>query len=186
MFNKGFTIKSISILGIMLISSLAFAQKPKYNKKSNNYSNSSAFYINTGVGFSGHGVPFYIGFDYNDVHPDISLGGSFGIRNWSRAHKDHYHDYRSWNISFNGNYHFNRIMNIPNNFDFYAGLNIGYYNYKEKDDHFHDEWAYYNSGMGIGLQIGGRWFITDVIGLNLQFGGGSQYTGGNFGVTFRL
>lgn len=169
---------------------VAQTHKPKYNKKSNNYSNGADFYINTGVGINSHGVPFYIGLDYNAVHPDISIGGSFGIHNIKHYHKNHYHEYRSWNISFNGNYHFNRIMNIPNNFDFYAGLNIGYYNYKDKKDHYpdhpHDEYSHYHSGIGVGLQVGGRWFITDKIGLNLQFGGGTQYSSGNFGITFRL
>ncbi|KXX71614.1 hypothetical protein [Flammeovirga sp. SJP92] len=175
------------ILPIVLLITVLFslestAQNSTKKRSSSNYSNGSNFYINTGVGVNTRGVPFYLGLDYNGVHPDISIGGSFGIHNYKHYHKNYHHGYRAWNLSFNGNYHFNRILNIPNNFDFYAGLNVGLYCYNDRRNHPIDNWSYFR----IGAQIGGRWFITEKFGLNLQFGGGTQYSGGNFGVTFRL
>ncbi|NME69891.1 hypothetical protein [Flammeovirga aprica] len=172
---------SIVLLITVLFSLESTAQNTK-RRTSSNYSNGSKFYLNTGVGVNTRGVPFYIGLDYNGVHPDISIGGSFGIHNYKHYHKNHYRGHRAWNLSFNGNYHFNRIMNIPNNFDFYAGANIGLYSYSDRHDYPIDNWSY----IRMGLQIGGRWFINDTIGLNLQFGGGTQYSGANFGLTFRL
>ncbi|MBD0401885.1 hypothetical protein [Flammeovirga sp. EKP202] len=169
---------SIVLLITVLFSLDSTAQNSKKKNTSSNYSNGSDFYINTGVGVNTKGIPFYFGLDYNGVHPDISIGGNFGIHSFKHRH----HGYRAWNLSFNGNYHFNRILNIPNNFDFYAGLNVGLYNYNDRKDYPIDNWSH----VRIGAQIGGRWFITDKFGLNLQFGGGTQYSGGNFGVTFRL
>ncbi|OHX67892.1 DUF3575 domain-containing protein [Flammeovirga pacifica] len=173
-----------TLLTLMTLAQLTAQNK---NNAASNFSNGSDFYVNAGVGFNGRGVPFYLGLDYNALHPDISLGGSFGINNWEEYHHNHYHKYNSWNITFNGNYHFNKIMNIPNNFDFYAGANIGYYQYSEsRDDIYYDDHRKYHNGIGVGIQVGGRWFFTEKIGLNLQFGGGTQYTAGNFGVTIRL
>ena len=46
------------------------------------------------------------------------------------------------------------------------------------------------SGFGVpvylGLQIGGRYFFTKNLGLNLQFGGGINTFGGRIGLTYKL
>ncbi|WP_366185107.1 hypothetical protein [Flavobacterium ovatum] len=40
--------------------------------------------------------------------------------------------------------------------------------------------------LGLGLQIGGRYFFTDRFGINLQFGGGNVTSGGKIGITYKL
>jgi hypothetical protein len=40
------------------------------------------------------------------------------------------------------------------------------------------------SGLGLGAQIGGRYFFKDNFGLNLEFGGGNALSGGKFGITY--
>ncbi|MBA4250591.1 MAG: hypothetical protein C0442_02545 [Chlorobiaceae bacterium] len=133
--------------------------------------------VNVGVGFSNWGVPIYLGFDHY-VSNDISLGleGSF------RSHNENHHEHNIIGFSGNGNYHFNRVLNIPRNFDFYAGLNIGYYSWTDHDNNY----ANHNTGLGLGAQVGGRYFFSSKAGINLEFGGGNAFSGGKFGLTIKL
>ena len=78
-------------------------------------------------------------------------------------------------LSGNANYHFNTILEIPSNWDFYAGLNIGYFFWATSDDYPGTE----SSGLGLGAQIGGRYFFSRNFGLNLEFGGGNAFSGEN-------
>lgn len=122
-------------------------------------------FLNAGLGFSNHGIPVNVGMDFG-VGSDISLG--FDV-----THRFDYED-ANWGAAGNANYHFNSLLNIPSSFDLYAGLNIGA---KFGND---------NSGLDLGAQIGGRYFFTNNFGLNLQFGGGNNFSGGRIGVTFKL
>lgn len=137
--------------------------------------------INAGVGFSTWGVPVYLGFDYG-VHPDISLGAEISYRGYDDTWDND--KYRHSVIGFlgNANYHFNTVLNIPSNWDFYAGLNLGFYSwnspYGYKGNH--------TSGLGLGAQIGGRYFFSDKVGINLEFGGGNAFSGGKFGLTIKI
>ncbi|NME68491.1 hypothetical protein [Flammeovirga aprica] len=158
----------------LLITTLSLAQekqqKTTTSRSGGSYSAGHAWFLNTGFGFSNHGIPFYIGGEYTGFHPDISVGGVFSYHNRWDNHKDR----SAWTLSAVGNYHFNRLLNLSSEWDVYAGANVGFYGY-----------SHANTGFGGGIQVGGRWFITDLIGLNLQFGGGTV-SGGQFGVTFRL
>ena len=135
--------------------------------------------LNAGIGFSGWGIPVYVGLDFG-VHPDISLG----IEGSIRSYKEDYHDanYKSsiFGLSFNGNYHFNRVLEIPKDWDLYAGLNIGYYFWATSPDYPGDA----SSGVGLGAQIGGRYFFKNNFGLNLELGGSNAFSGGKFGITY--
>jgi outer membrane immunogenic protein len=137
--------------------------------------------LNVGVGLSSWGIPIYIGFDHG-VSQDITLGLELSYRAYKEKHKNIY--YNSGIIGFlgNGNYHFNRILHIPNKFDFYAGLNIGFYSWSSPSNYYRGN----NSGIGLGLQVGGRYFISSKAALNLEFGGGNAFSGGKFGLTFKL
>jgi hypothetical protein len=73
-------------------------------------------------------------------------------------------------------------MNIPSNFDFYAGLNIGFYIWSSPNNYY----GTHSSGLGLGAQVGGRYFFSKNAGLNLEFGGGNAFSGGKFGLTFKL
>lgn len=137
--------------------------------------------FNAGVGFSSWGVPLYFGFDYG-VHEDITIGGEVSFRSYHEHWAgDNYH-FSVIGISGNGNYHFNRVLNIPSNWDFYAGLNLGFYIWSAPSDYN----GSHTSGMGLGAQVGGRYYFNDRLGVNLEFGGGNAFSGGKFGISLKL
>lgn len=75
-------------------------------------------------------------------------------------------------------------MNIPRDFDFYGGASLTYYIWDYDDnygDHDPDK-----TSLGLGLQVGGRYFFNDSFGINLEFGGNTGTSGAKFGVTFKL
>lgn len=158
---------------IMVLTTIAiFAQSPLPKGKSQ---------INAGVGFSTWGIPVYLGFDYG-VHPDISLGAELSYRGYNDNWHDNDYRHSVIGILGNANYHFNTVLDIPSNWDFYAGLNIGFYSWNSPNDYE----GTHTSGLGLGAQIGGRYFFSNKAGINLEFGGGNAFSGGKIGLTFKL
>jgi outer membrane immunogenic protein len=137
--------------------------------------------INAGVGFSERGIPIYFGFDHG-IHNNVSLGGEFSYRGYKDTWRGNSYKHNIAGIAMNGNYHFNQVLNIPSNWDFYAGLNLGFFIWGS--DKAYD--GPYSSGLGLGAQIGGRYYFSPKTGINLEFGGGNAFSGGKFGLTFRL
>jgi hypothetical protein len=118
--------------------------------------------LNFGLGFSGRGLPAYVGMDFA-VHNDWTVGPvakvvideDFGFGLLGRF-----------------DYHWNRLIGIPSEWDFYAGASLGFISGDDFD-------------VDLGLQVGGRWYWSDKWGLNLEFGGGTGY-GGSLGVSMKL
>lgn len=137
--------------------------------------------LNAGLGFSDWGVPIYCGVDFG-VHPDITLGIEGSLRSYSDNWGNHSYSHTIFGFSGNGNYHFNKVLEIPSNWDFYAGLNLGFYIWSSTAGYGGSG----SSGLGLGLQVGGRYFINNKFGLNLEFGGGNAFSGGKFGITYRF
>ncbi len=164
--------KLILALGFALVTTFSFSQSPLPLGKAQ---------LNLGVGLSGWGIPVYIGFDYS-VHKDITLGAEFSYRSYREHWKDNYYHHGIMGFSGNANYHFNSVLGIPQNWDFYAGLNLGFYSWSSPNDYYGD----HTSGLGLGGQIGGRYYFSDKIGINLEFGGGNAFSEGKFGLTFKL
>lgn len=137
--------------------------------------------VNAGLGFSSWGLPVYGGLDYG-LMDDITIGaeGSFRTFNDNIAGVKYTHTVIG--ISGNGNYHFNTLLDIPSEWDFYAGLSIGFYMWNSSAGYTGNN----ASGLGLGAQIGGRYFINDKLGLNLELGGGNATSGGKFGITYIL
>ncbi len=138
--------------------------------------------INVGFGFSSWGVPFYAGFDYG-IDRDFTIGAEFSYRsyddNWN--HRNWHHSIMGF--SGNANYHFNSLFKIRNSkIDLYAGINVGFFVWSSDNDYDGD----YTSGLGLGGQIGMRYYLSRSVGLNLEFGGGNSFSGGKLGLTFRL
>jgi hypothetical protein len=162
----------LASFGLLLMSKTALGQNPLPVGKSQ---------LNFGVGLSGWGIPVYVGLDYG-VHRDITVGGEFSYRSYREYWRNDYYSHNIVGLSANGNYHFNTILDIPEKWDFYAGLNLGFYVWSSP--------AYYggshSSGLGLGGQIGGRYNVSRKLGLNLEFGGGNAFTGGKFGLTLKL
>ncbi|MDZ4181642.1 MAG: hypothetical protein U1B83_02100 [Candidatus Cloacimonadaceae bacterium] len=137
--------------------------------------------FNAGVGFSSWGVPIYLGLDYG-ISRDVSLGGEFSYKSYRERWQNNNYDHSIIGISGNLNYHFNHVLNIPSNWDFYAGLNVGFYVWNTPD--VYD--GPHRSGLGLGAQIGGRYYFTENFGVNLELGGGNAFSGGKLGVTIKL
>ncbi len=137
--------------------------------------------FNAGVGFSSWGVPVYVGFDYG-VHKDITVGGEFSYKSYHEKYQNHNYDHSIVGISGNANYHFNYLLSIPQDWDFYAGLNVGYYVWNSPSDYD----GTYRSGLGLSAQIGGRYYFTNSVGVNLEFGGGNAFSGGKIGISLKL
>lgn len=137
--------------------------------------------LNFGVGLSSWGIPLYIGFDHG-VHPNITIGGEFSYRSFNDHYRKYKYHHSIYGFSGNANYHFNNLLNIPSNWDFYAGLNIGFYQWNSPNDYD----GSYNSGLGLGAQIGGRYYFTEKLGINLELGGGNVFSEGKFGLSLKL
>lgn len=162
--------KSVFLISFFFTLS-AFSQSPLPNGMNQ---------FNAGVGISSWGVPIYVGFDHS-VHNNVSLGLELSYRYY-----DDYWEYYSYHhsvigISGNVNYHFNQVLRIPNNWDFYAGLNLGFYIWNSPET-YHGN---HTSGLGLGGQIGGRYYFTRSTGINFEFGGGNAFSGGKIGISYR-
>jgi opacity protein-like surface antigen len=158
---------------ILLVAVVAmFAQNPVVQGQSQ---------FNAGFGFSNWGVPIYLGLDYG-VSPDFTLGGEFSYNAYHEDYRDHYYDHSIIGISGNANFHFNRVLQIPDNWDFYAGLNLGFYIWDSPDNYN----GSHTSGLGLGGQVGTRLYITDNVGVNLEFGGGNAFSGGKLGISIKM
>jgi outer membrane immunogenic protein len=164
--------KLFLVSALVLISLFTFAQSPLPTGRTQ---------INFGVGLSEYGVPLYIGFDHS-VHKDITLGAEFSFRGYDEYWDGYYYHHNIMGFSGNANYHFNTVFNIPQNWDLYAGLNLGFYVWTAPDNYPGN----YSSGLGIGAQIGGRYYFTNRVGINLEFGGGNEFSGGKLGVTIKI
>lgn len=164
--------KQIFFILLIVATATTFAQNPigKGQKQ-----------FNAGLGFSSWGLPIYLGMDFG-VHQDITLGGELSFRSYNEKYFNHSYSHTIIGISGNGNYHFNRILKIPSEWDFYAGLNVGFYIWSSSSD-YHGGNA---SGLGLGGQIGGRYYFSKKLGLNIEFGGGNAFSGGKIGISVKL
>jgi len=141
--------------------------------------------LNAGFGFSTWGMPVYAGLDFG-VHPDLTIGPQLSFRSYSETFRDfngtkYDYSHSIFVIAFNGNYHFNTLLNISSEWNIYAGLTLGYYIWSSPSGYLGKR----NSGIGIDAQIGGRYFFSENIGVNLEFGGGTA-SGGKIGITYKF
>jgi len=137
--------------------------------------------LNAGLGLSTWGVPVYLGIDFGAAR-DFTVGGELSFRSYNDNYNGSGYNHSVIGISGNGNYHFNTVLDIPNDWDFYAGLSLGYYVWTSTSDYPGNR----SSGIGLGAQVGGRYYFSQKVGLNLELGGGSTFSGGKIGLTFKL
>jgi outer membrane immunogenic protein len=162
----------LSILFFTIVVSAVNAQNPLPKGKSQ---------LNVGIGLSDWGIPVYLGIDHG-ISTDFTIGGELSYRSYKENWKDNRYRHGITGISANLNYHFNRILKMPKEFDLYAGANVGFYVWSSPDSYDGD----HTSGLGLSGQLGGRYYFNNKIGLNLEVGGGNAFSGGKFGLTFRL
>ncbi len=135
--------------------------------------NTGQMQFNVGTGFTNYGLPLYVGLDYG-VNPDITVGGELSPR---------FRNHGTWvGIYANGNYHFVNLLNMPSNTDFYAGLSLGYDLWLKNKNSSKDD----DSGLDWGFQIGGRYYFTNQLGVNVEFFGGWHVSGTKVGLSYKL
>jgi hypothetical protein len=137
--------------------------------------------MNVGVGFSGWGLPVFVGVDYG-VHQDVTIGAELSYRNYRNKYVGVQYNHTVLGFLVNGNYHFNTLLELPDPWDLYAGLNLGFYSWVSSDKYPGNS----GSGLGLGLQIGGRYYFSDKLGVNLELGGGNTVSGGKIGLTVKF
>ncbi|MDD4921110.1 MAG: hypothetical protein PHS30_01385 [Bacteroidales bacterium] len=164
--------KVIFAIAFVMIAGYSFSQSPLPVGRSQ---------FNIGVGLSDMGTPFYLGIDHS-VLPDVTIGGEFSYRAYRENWNSNYYNHNIMGFSGNGNYHFNSLLGIPKTWDFYAGLNLGFYVWTSPDTYEGSN----SSGLGLGGQIGGRYYLSNKVGLNLEFGGGNAFSGGKIGLSLKL
>jgi len=165
--------KSIILtIAFVTISLISFSQSPVGTGRNQ---------LNLGVGLSGWGIPVYIGFDHG-ISQDITLGAELSYRSYRENWQNYAYNHGIAGISGNLNYHFNRILSIPSRWDLYAGVNVGFYIWNSPTTYDGN----HRSVLGLGGQIGARYFLSNKVGLNLEFGGGNAFSGGKFGITIKI
>jgi outer membrane immunogenic protein len=165
-------IVAIAFVFISFISFISFSQNPS-SRGSNQ--------LNLGVGFSGWGIPLYVGFDHF-INRDITLGAELSYRSYREDWNHNIYNQGITGISGNLNYHFNRVLSIPSRWDLYAGVNLGFFVWSSPTAYDGNN----HSGLGFAGQIGTRYNLTNRVGLNLEFGGGNAFAGGKFGLTIKI
>ncbi len=164
--------KIILSLTLILITSLAYSQSALYRGSNQ---------LNLGMGFSDSGIPLYIGFDHS-VLTDLTLGAELSYRGYNENWQNNYYVHNIIGISGNLNYHFNTLFGILPRWDLYAGANLGFYVWTSPDGYTGN----HSSNLGLGAQVGGRYYFSNSFGINIEFGGGNAFTGGKIGLSFRL
>jgi outer membrane immunogenic protein len=165
--------KCIFLTMFCLIATGVFAQSPLEVGR---------FQLNAGIGTSNWGTPVYVGLDYGACK-DITVGGELSYRSDSNYYGATKYRSSVVGIGVNGNYHFNRILQMSKKWNLYAGLGLNYFawsyennNYKSNND----------SNIGLGAQLGARYFFTSKFGVNFELGGGNATNGAKFGITYKL
>ena len=161
---------------------LAFTSCIAFNSVAQEYPlTKSSLQFNIGSGISNWGIPFNFGFDIG-LKYDISIGAELSYRNYSGEVANASYNSKILGFSGNGNYHFNRIFGMPPNWDFYAGINAGFYHWKS--DRGYDRVG--KSGFGFGIQVGGRYYWSEFWGINAELIGGNKVRTGKIGLSVRF
>jgi outer membrane immunogenic protein len=163
--------KLLIVLFLLIAVCAVFAQNPIGNGQTQ---------FDAGFGFSNWGNPAYVGLDYGI--DDFTLGGELSFDSWRENYNNNYYQHSIIGISGNANYHFNTLLEIPSNWDLYAGLNIGFYAWNSPDTYQ----GTHTSGLGIGGQVGTRFYFSRNFGVNLEFGGGNEFSGGKLGISVKI
>ena len=164
--------KVLISLSLVLITGFLFSQNPL---------RVGASQLNLGFGFSNSGVPVYIGFDHSILR-DVTIGAELSYRGYNERWQNDSYNHRVVGISGNANYHLNTILDISPRWDLYLGPNVGFYIWSSPDGYFGNN----SSRLGFGGQFGTRYYFSNKVGINLEFGGGNAFSGGKLGLTFRL
>jgi hypothetical protein len=173
--------KKLLIVPVMVLASF-FAQNAMAQGKPFDF-------INVGVGVSTWGIPIFAGVDFQ-VEDQITVGGQLNYRRYTERYNWQSNRIR-WThnileVSANANYHF---FEPGEDYDVYAGISAGYYIWstrlRDRVDGFDEEYIGDGvGGLGLRIQLGGRYVINDDIILYGEIGGGNRISGARIGVSF--
>jgi len=135
--------------------------------------------LNVGAGISDYGIPVFAGVDFG-IHQDVSVGVQVSFSSFTETWDSTEYQRSVGGLKAFGNYHFNRILKMKNTWDLYAGMNAGYYFWSKPKDYYGSN----ETGTGLGIQIGGRYYFAEKFGLNLEVATGNSTTGVNFGISY--
>lgn len=123
--------------------------------------------LNFGVGLSNNGLPVYINYDI-PVATNISIAPSvqFNLNgtDWIAP-------------GVKADYYFDDLLGLPATFDVYGGANLGFVIRLDDNNG--------TSGLDLGLELGGRWWFKENMGLNLEFSGGLGF-GTKLGLSMKM
>jgi outer membrane immunogenic protein len=135
--------------------------------------------LNAGIGASAQGIPLHVGLDYG-VGSNISIGTDASFRTFKNFGYSNGNRSTIINFGVNGNYYFTRTLDVPSNIEYYAGLGVGYFIWY--DDESDIEVADDNF-VGIGFQVGGRFFLNRNYAVYLELVSGPTLSGLKIGIT---
>ncbi len=145
-------------------------------------------FLNVGVGVSGWGIPLYVGADLT-VADQITVGAVLSAQRKVERWGAWLGNNQRWvhtiiGVGGNANYHF---LQPGDEFDVYAGATVGYYFWNTRSSDSGIGLAYAgggSGGFGVGLQVGGRYFLDNGIVLHAEAGGGTVFSSARVGVSF--
>ena len=119
------------------------------------------------LGFGGGGFPIAVSADYGvagnliNGNDAISVGGQLGMFIWNDGYESHI----DFTLTARGNFHYQFVDNL----DTYAGVQIGFF----------------KNSLGLGFDLGARYYFNDKFAVNLEFGG-CGFTGASAGISMKL
>ena len=128
-------------------------------------------HFNLGLGLNnGWGIPISGTYDWG-FRQDFNLGVGLSV---GLDVDDGQGSETALGAGFFTQWYADRILEIPSSLDVYAGLGVFYYTRDSADD------------LDLNLFIGGRYYFNETLGVNLELGGGTVFSGGRVGLSWRL
>ncbi|MFD2571281.1 hypothetical protein ACFSUS_11600 [Spirosoma soli] len=145
----------------------AFAQS--YQKSDN--------LLNVGVGLGAYtagGIPIGVSFE-KGITEQISVGGFADFARYGYSSGGY-----KWNYTFiyagaRGSYHLGELLSLANDkLDPYAGVSLGFRHasYSDNTGYSGEYYNPYNSGLFLGIHVGGRYQFSDKLGVFAEAGYG--------------
>lgn len=139
--------------------------------------------FNLSSGYTTNGIPVNLSFEFG-WGEDYSLGieGSYRLYDETLDNRDF--DHGIFGFAIFGNYHFNTMLKLPDQWNVYAGANVGFYKWFSEEGYLEYSNSRNSSTLGVGIQIGGRYYFNDNFGVFLEGQGGTEVVGGRLGVSY--
>ena len=178
--QKGVFMMSTGKKGLLVLILLAVVTGGAFAEWYNSYApglEDDFLFINAGIGFGPTGgynmgfPPISASFDFKlPVNVPITVGPMVAFTSWKYSWPGFSVVYRNIGFGVRGMYHFNFAKNL----DTYAGLTLGYVFQSAKvSSSGYWSWGRYDASSSFflwGINIGARYFFTDVVGAYLELG----------------